>query len=248
MACRGLNCTNTDLIEAHIIPRAFARDMMAAAGHNILASMDKAHKTQHGVYDPNILCAACDGILGGYDDYAIEVCRTFDTKHSEFDGRFLMRDIDRDKLAKFALAVLWRASISARHEFKKVDLGPYEDIAKEVLFSAKPLKDFPAYELMLLRFKSRRINVEGVYTHPVRMTRVGVNVWGFTAGGFRFMAKLDQRQWPGIPLGLRKEMVVNGNDKLCGLVADYGGSTEHLASLRMAGAHMARQQKATRYA
>jgi hypothetical protein len=243
MSCRGLNCTSTDLIEAHVIPRGFARDVMAAAGHNILASMEKARKTQHGVYDPNILCATCDGILGGYDGYAIDVCRAFDMKHSEFDGLFLMLDIDGDKLAKFALAVLWRAFIAARPEFKEVDLGPYEDIAKEVLFNAKPLKDFPEYELMLLRFKSRRINVEGVYTHPVRMTGVAVNMWGFTAGGFRFMAKIDQRQWPQFDLRLRKQMVVNGNDRLYGFVTDYEGSTEHLAALRMAGAQTARQQK-----
>lgn len=244
MSCRGLNCTSIDLIEAHIIPRGFARDMMAAADHNILASMDKAHKTQHGVYDPNILCAACDGVLGDYDGYAIEVCRTFETKHTGFDDRFLMLDIDGDKLALFALAVLWRASVSTRREFRQVDLGPYEDIAKAVLFGAKPLKDIPAYELVMLRFKSRRINVEGVYTHPVRMTRVGVNVWGFTAGGFRFMAKMDQRPWPARldQLGLLKEMVVNGNDKLYGFVADYEGSTEHLASLRMAGAQIVRKK------
>ena len=129
--------------------------MMADAGHNIAVSMAKSYKTQHGVYDPNILCAACDGILGSYDDYAIEICRTFEKRSTKFDHLFLMRDVDGDKLAKFALAVLWRASISARDEFKKVDLGPYQDIAKEVLFGARPLKDFPAYELMLLASQVR---------------------------------------------------------------------------------------------
>jgi hypothetical protein len=242
-ACQGFSCTSIDLIDAHIIPRGFARDMMRASGYNMLASMDKAHKTQHGIFDPNILCANCDGIIGAFDNYAIEVCRSFQKKHREFDDRFLMLDVDGDKLAKFALSVLWRASISNRPEFKKIDLGPYSDLAKEVIFGSKTLKDFPEYELMLLRFESPRINVEGLYTSPVRMTNVGINVWGFTLCGFRFMAKMDKRQWPRIPIGLRKEMVVNGNDKLYGFRGPYEGSTEHLTSLQMAGAHLIRHRK-----
>jgi hypothetical protein len=223
MKCCGLNCTSTDLIEAHIIPRAFARDMMAGAKHNVRGSMDKVRPDQHGVYDREILCAKCDGQLGHYDDYAIKVCRTFDTKHSEFDGRFLMPDIDGDKLAKFALAVLWRASISTRDEFKKVDLGLYEDIAKEVLFGAKLLKDFTAYELMVLRFKSRHNKVNGVIAFPARMTGAGVRLWAFAAGGFRFMEKMDKRRWPKLP----KEMVVNGNNQLYGCVEDLELLDEH---------------------
>lgn len=241
--CHGFNCTSTDLIRAHVIPRGFARDMMRASGFNMLVSMDEAQKTQHGIFDSNILCATCDNIFGELDKYAVEVCRDFGKRHHEFDNRFLMRDIDGDKLSKFALAVLWRASISKRSEFKKVDLGPYESIAKEVIFGSKTLKDFPEYELMLLRFKSSRVNVEGVYTSPVRMTDVGINVWGFTLSGFRFMAKIDKREWPHFPIGLRREMVVNGNDKLYGFLGPYEGSTEHFASLRMAGAHKMRQKK-----
>jgi hypothetical protein len=216
--------------------------MMKTSGHNMLATMEKAHKTQHGIYDPNILCANCDNILGELDKYAVELCRDFPKSHSEFDNRFLMRGVDGDKFAKFALAVLWRASISKRLEFRKVDLGPYEDIAREVIFGHKALNDFPEYELMMLRFKSQRINVEGVYTSPVRMTNVGINVWGFTLSGFRFMLRMDKRHWPRFAIDMRKEMVVNGNDKLYGFLGPYEGSTEHLVSLGMAGAEKLRQQ------
>ena len=37
------------------------------------------------------------------------------------------------------------------------------------------------------------------------------------------MAKMDQKQWPKFTLGLRKEMVVNGNDKLYGFVRRLRG-------------------------
>jgi hypothetical protein len=198
--------------------------------------MDKVRPDQHGVYDREILCAKCDGQLGHYDDYAIKVCRTFDAKHREFDdGRFLLPDINGDKLAKFALAVLWGASISTRLEFKRVDLGPYVDVAKEVLFGEKPLKDFTAYELMVLRFKSRH---SGVIGFPARMTGARVTVWGFAAGGFRFMAKMDKRRWPD---GLPNEMIVNGNNELHGYVVDQELSPEHRLIVKMAGADRERR-------
>jgi hypothetical protein len=226
------------LIVAHIIPAAFARDMMAGAKHNFRGSIDKVHPEQHGIYDRNILCAKCDGKLGDYDGYAIDVCRIFDRKQSEFDGRFLMRHIDGDKLAKFVLAVLWRASVSTRSEFKNISLGLYESVARDVLFDTKPLKDFTAYELMIVRFKSSRIKVNRVIAFPTRMTGVAATVWGFTAGGFRFMAKIDERPWPS---KLPNEMVVNGNDKLCGFVFDYERSSEHSIIVSMARADRVRR-------
>lgn len=80
MTCHGLGCTCTKLIDAHIIPRGFARDIMGSHTHNMQVSMDRARVTQHGVYDPKILCAECDGKLGVYDDYAIEICRRFNAE------------------------------------------------------------------------------------------------------------------------------------------------------------------------
>ena len=88
--------------------------------------------------------------------------------------------------------------------------------------------------------------MRGIYAHPMRMSDIGVNAWGFTVGGFRFMAKMDRRPWPEFLLGLRREMVVNGNDRLYGFVRDFDGSTEHIAALKMAGAHFGRQQAKTR--
>jgi metal-dependent amidase/aminoacylase/carboxypeptidase family protein len=80
--CRGYQCTSTDLIKAHIIPACFAREIMGSRRHNLKISLDKVHPTQHGVFDPNILCGNCDGILGKLDDYALEVFGTY----AEYDA------------------------------------------------------------------------------------------------------------------------------------------------------------------
>ena len=86
-------------MEAHIIPRAFARDIRDD-GPNMQLRPDRVGqaKPQLGEYDPNILCASCDGRLGLLDDYAIEVCRDFKKRHTRHDDDFEVPDIDCDKL------------------------------------------------------------------------------------------------------------------------------------------------------
>jgi hypothetical protein len=78
MACRGLACTSNVLIDAHIIPRGFSRDVLRGEKH----------------------------LLGYYDDYAIDICRKFGAEHTAEDGVFSMKHVDGDRFAKFALAVL----------------------------------------------------------------------------------------------------------------------------------------------
>jgi hypothetical protein len=226
------------------MPRGFARDIMGGRTHNIQASLTNAKPTQHGVYDLNILCAKCDGVLGYYDDYAIEVCRRFKSDHVVQGDMFSVLNVDGDKLAKFVLAVLWRASISSRPEFKKIALGPYEDLARDVLFGAKALSEIRAFEVIVSRFREiDNFDVEGVYTSPSSVSNLGVNGWGFAVSGFRIVAKMDQRPWPRMPADGVKQFVVNGNDKLNGLFVNFNNSVEHRATLAMAKAHRTRQQK-----
>ena|SRR5438067_7170391 len=70
--CRGAapGCGGARLINAHIIPRSFARMLKDGSNkHNLELSIVQVKATQLGIFDKNILCAKCDGILGKLDDY-----------------------------------------------------------------------------------------------------------------------------------------------------------------------------------
>lgn len=99
-----------------------------------------------GEYYRDILCRDCDNKLGVFDDYAIDVCRAFKKKHTRDGKLFAILNVDGDKLAKFILAVLWRASISKRESFFGIRLGPYEPQARDVLFGAAPLSSLRAFQ------------------------------------------------------------------------------------------------------
>jgi hypothetical protein len=229
------------LINAHIVPSGFARDTMDGFPHNLKISPTKVHPTQHGVYDPAILCGTCDGLLGKLDDYALDVCRRFPKEHVDLgDGTFEMANIDGSTFAKFVLAVLWRASITNRPEFRNVTLGPYEAEACEIIFGAKPLSATANYELLVGRYKQvGKFNTERNYTAPARWKIAGLNGWGFALHGFRIMAKIDRRS---LPIDVRPA-IVNGNTKLIGAFVSYETTTEGRAVLDMARAHRSRSQQ-----
>jgi hypothetical protein len=238
--CRAPGCDSTDLIEAHIIPRGFARDMMGEQKHKLIISKTSVRPTQHGVYDRNLLCANCDRQLGDLDNRALDVCRRFPDEHQIIAGDcFIMENVDGDMFATFILSVLWRASISTRPEFRTVSLGPYEEAqAGEVSFGMRPLKDFPAYQLMVGRYLPRKgFDPARNYSAPARSNFNGLNGWGFSLHGFKIMAKFDRRQLSAV----YRPAIVNCNTRLTGAFVDYLSTVEGRAMLDMAAARRARR-------
>ncbi len=200
--------------------------MKAGSPHNLAITKNNVQPTQHGVFDPALLCERCDGVLGKLDDYAVEVCRRFPNEHKAIDGgdMFEMPNVDGDKFARFVLSLLWRASITTRREFKRVSLGPYEPLAGDVIFDARPLSSLQEYELLVGRYrKFGEFDPARNYTSPARAKFLGyLNGWAFALGGFRIMAKLDQRPFPT----LVAPCIVNKSTKLMGTFGDFWTTIE----------------------
>ncbi|MGC2411483.1 MAG: hypothetical protein WA459_02155 [Stellaceae bacterium] len=240
--CHGYQCNSIDLIEAHIYARGFARDMMEDHTHNLKITLDKVQATQHGVFDPGILCATCDGTLGKLDDYALEVYRRFPREHIRTrDGGFEMPNIDGDRFATFLLSLLWHAAITSRVEFRKVSLGPYETAASEVIFGARPLRSLPAYQLLIGRNVPGGLNFnpERNYTSPARLKIAERNGYAFALHGFRVIAKLDGRPLPP----MFRISSVNGSTKLNGPFIPFHSTPEGKAMVEMKKAELVRSMR-----
>jgi hypothetical protein len=226
--CHGLRnghkCEDLNLIAAHIVPRAFARQVRDVH-HNmeVTAKGAKKARNQLGIFDTEILCATCDGVLGVYDKYGVETCTNFSRQATTVGVSWKMRNVDGDLFAKFILSILWRASISKRREFETLRLGPYEKIARDVLYGLKSLALMPAFEVVLGRYESDFFKTERFYTLP-SLTRFGeYKGYGIGIGGFQVFAKVDSRtfskRW--------KPVVVNGNDTLRGYFKNIENTDEY---------------------
>lgn len=199
MICHGLNCTNTKLVNAHIIAKGFGR-LIRGDGPNVRIAPENigTAKQQLGEFDSDILCADCDGILGRFDDYALELCQKFEWLHTKPQPEvFELPQSDRELFGKFVLSVLWRASISNRPSVAGVKLGPYEMKLRDAIFSSRSIDTLPEAEIILQRYTVRgNIDPAGHYFYPTRFKMAGLNFYNFAVGGFRIRTKIDSRPLP----------------------------------------------------
>lgn len=126
------------LCRAHIIPKAFYN----VRGNPYIGLLKNGNidcqYSQNGLKDSNILCSECDALLGNYDKYAVEILKDQILKNPKVppgygeEQLYLMEkgSFDFDKLRKFFISLVWRASIS---KLCNVTLGKYEDIALKIL-------------------------------------------------------------------------------------------------------------------
>ncbi len=242
----GGPCSQTDLCEAHIFPRGFARDIMGSYKEVKKLGLQAVTSTQHGVYDPEILCSSCDRKLGDYDKYAVEVCRRVVTTQTVIEAEADLTlpklvhvpDVDGDRLALFVLALMWRASISKRPEFRKVDLGANSEQVRDILFGQRSVNSLAGFRTYIERFQTkRRINPQGFYTSPYRVLMPERNAWAFALAGFRFTVKFDTRSFSDYV----KPFIINGSTSLlCRLVSIEGGP-EDAAFTDIVRAHLERR-------
>jgi len=154
-------------IKAHLFARAQAHDIRSGHKHLYVGGIASPGRrvVQSGLIDNAILCAKHDGILGDYDNYGIQFCRTFaKAATAPAPDIWHVAGIDGDKLARFWLANLWRFAISNLPEARGVTLGALEPAIRNILFNGTSCSAEPA--VMLMRYKAHRIPAENICFPP----------------------------------------------------------------------------------
>jgi hypothetical protein len=111
------------LVRSHVVPRAFF-DLADKDRVTLLSNTPGEYpkRSPIGVYD-FILCEACEGSLGAFDDYAIKVLKQQLPDHERIErsgklGAILIRGVDYRLLKLFAIscygALRWRNMCSTR--------------------------------------------------------------------------------------------------------------------------------------
>ncbi|MBD5402323.1 hypothetical protein HDR58_05935 [bacterium] len=128
------------LIKAHIIPRKFYLDYKNEKYMLVNELTGKFQIRQSGTHDNSILCESCDSkILGVFEKEGYRVLFDEIYKHVAYkDDKTIVYHLtsdsyDYNKLRKFFISILWRASISSLPDFSHIQLGKYEGKAFEVL-------------------------------------------------------------------------------------------------------------------
>jgi hypothetical protein len=248
--CHGYGCSSTKLIKAHLTPRSIGRHVQDKSSPNLLVSPYRYTKALPlGLYDANILCEACDGLLNTrYDDPAFEFLKAFPSSPKKVftngvNSYFQMLNVDCDLLCGFVLSILWRYSISTLPDASGVSLGPFEDRAGEVLWGVTPLATLPEFQVVCQRYTIGTVNTEKMYSSPVDMKGPDFNSYGFSMLGFHFLGKVDHRPFPPI----YAPFVMNGSRSLRGYFVDFHDTPQGRGAREMlAGARRRRGNKRPR--
>jgi len=199
MKCR-LCLEHRKLIKAHIIPESFFLPLRSGKKvpeihSNIECEYPK--KTPIGIYDTSILCSKCDKAIGVWDNYAQQLLlKDFGEDLAVYHGSkkvaYTIDAFDYDKLKLFFISVLWRASISDQYFYKRVNLGAYESVLREMILSNNPgaPEDFP---VVIAKFDDP--NVTGMLD-PHKDNFDGINFYRFYMTGFVIYVKVDKGKMP----------------------------------------------------
>lgn len=204
---------NKKLIKSHIIPKAITKIILYSKhpkkdGARVLVK-DELNNINYpkiptdGYYDPNILCEICDNEnLGRLDEYAAEFFKTdFSKFRRDHKGIFYYYDFPADckTIKLFAISVLWRASISSNPFFSEVNLGPFEDRAKQ-LIKSNGSPDLSDFEVRLSHYHDiSDVNNINSMIRPFQRAKINlsgsqINFYVITLGRIEIGIKVDSQK------------------------------------------------------
>jgi|SRR4028118_333852 hypothetical protein len=185
------------LIKAHIIPRSLYAPLFEDGSPVKVYSTEKGiypKRAPQGIYDSKILCDECDHRIGDWDNAAQRFLLTplkqyGDPAAIEERGWFEASDFDYTRLKLFFISLLWRAHITSHPFFAKVELGPWERIARKRIISEEPgtVEDFST---LLARYEHP---LAMALRNPEYMRFYGLNYYRFRAASYVAIIKVDKR-------------------------------------------------------
>ena len=114
---------------SHVIPNAVFRRIKQAQNSGQLIFIDDSQTTpilrSQETWSERLLCVECERIIGGYEQYGLELLRGHNRKSpiTECADGLSIRAYDYPRLKLFLTSMLWRAAISRHEAFTKVILS-----------------------------------------------------------------------------------------------------------------------------
>jgi hypothetical protein len=201
-----LHCGASPTIDAHIFPKAAIRAFRNRGPDQYTMAVlhDRAIKAraQNGIYDPDILCADCDCRVGNLDKWFVE---NVEAIHESSIGlgsyETTAVEIDPILAIRFAVSVIYRASLSRRDNFDQISLGPYLEIAGSLAVDGN-FSDLSQPLVMMNVLVSRGLDMRQWAFYPIRCAGDNGLYFVFALSGIQFLVKFGGRN-PGVSSGDR---------------------------------------------
>jgi len=193
---------SSDFGKSHVIPESFLIHRKAQGETPVLAT-NKAgtypKKRPIGEYDSEILCKECETVFNSWDSYGKELLinKLNDFKIAKKDGNIIgyyTESFDYVKLKMFFISILWRASISKRDLFKNANLGPHEDILRNMITN-EDIGTMDYYDVQIFRFSGVDYPIPILMPVEIRSS-YGLRYYRIYLGDIFFDIKVDKQKTP----------------------------------------------------
>lgn len=190
---------NNKLVDAHIIPESFFRDVdIDRSGLRIYSSKSSVYpkRAPIGIYDKNILCQECEKKFDTFDDYAARVLLQGELKREAIDDEegnlgYYIHDLDYRRFKMFCISTLWRAAISKNEFFNYISLGKHFSQLDEMVKKLEPglPNDFSVTICEELFPGNKVVMIKGYATRLFD----GLRFYAIPMGRFILSIKVDQQ-------------------------------------------------------
>jgi hypothetical protein len=188
-----LICQGSPTIDAHLIPRAFASEVTSERGEkHVVAMADEAEGfrvTNTGVYDSEILCGPCDGLLGKHENYVFNCLKKIRAQLVPVRQMARVGHLNGDTFVKFAAGICWKYCVT-RPDYGRMSIGPYAKLLAGTAFERTPIPS--SIDVMAVQLQAGDEEAY-FYRTPMPDRQDGINVVRFSVGGFVFFLKIDKR-------------------------------------------------------
>jgi hypothetical protein len=191
-------------VRAHIIPRSFydfgnpvhkPAKIIQLAGEKSTIST-----SQIGEYDEGIVTKDGEDYFSVCDTYAWEclVKRGQDGKlyHDSLNPLCIeISDFDYPKLKMFFISLLWRAGVSSRALFRRVNLGPHEDRLRELILANNPGTPHDYSVMLGIHRDTPDHGLPMLEPFPLRDEKTGIKYYRFSLGRLVACIKVDSQPY-----------------------------------------------------
>jgi len=202
LICKGCG-KEKKLIKAHVIPESFFVSLRNdQTPPRLITDISGVYpkKAPIGVYDKRILCSDCEDRFQEFDNYGQNLLLKQENSHIELKnaGRvvgYQVNNVDYKLLKLFFVSILWRASISKHDFYSKVNLGPYEEDAKGLIWNSDP-GNVDQFSFFLSKFTDGKLG--RIILDPHSEKWEGINYYRFYMYGYVLHIKVDKRTSPEV--------------------------------------------------
>jgi len=185
MRC-ALCLQESELQRSHVIPEFLYRSLYDDKHRlQVLSTLgDRGNwLEQKGLREP-LLCSPCEQKLSGWERYASLVLQGGLPLTIRREGKIIfVAGLDYLKFRLFQLSILWRASVSKLAFFRRVRLGPHEEVLRHWLNTGEG-GDPQMYGCLMFGINLSGSAFTQVIMQPVASRVNGVRSYRFMFGGF----------------------------------------------------------------